>query len=162
MPQPTISRLEAGQTDSVNLSNLEKLAQALGVPAALMIEEKRITQTVKRKTVSKKRLLELLNEALHDEALHGERVSEDCCFDGPVNQLRRPDKTGCNWSDSMQIRCSGGVPRARPHFRLWRGRYRKSAGDTTSPTEIARDDSGPRRTLATQRVDFNILGIGRN
>ncbi len=38
----------------------------------------------------------------------------------------------------------------------------RSAGDTTSPTEIARDDSGPRRTLATQRVDFNILGIGRN
>lgn len=111
VPQPTISRLEASQTDSGNLSNLEKLAQALSVPAALLIEEKRITQTVKRKTVSPKRLLELLNEALHDEALHGERVSEDCCFDGPVHQLRGPDKTGCNWSDSMQIRCSGGAAR---------------------------------------------------
>ncbi len=111
MPQPTISRLEASQTDSVNLSNLEKLAQALSVPAALLIEEKRITQTVKRKTVSQKRLPELLNAALHDEALHGEQVSKDCCFDGPVHHLRVRDETGCNWSDSMQIRCSGGAAR---------------------------------------------------
>lgn len=111
MPQPTISRLEASQTDSVNFGNLEKLAKALGVPAALLIEETRTTQTVKRKTVSPKRLLELLNAALHDEALHGEQVSEDCCFDGPVHQLRISDETGCNWSDRMQIRCSGGAAR---------------------------------------------------
>ena len=38
MPQPTISRIEAGKTNSIELSNLERLAKALGVNAAVLIE----------------------------------------------------------------------------------------------------------------------------
>lgn len=37
VPQYTISRLEAGERESVNLLQLEKLATALGVNAALLI-----------------------------------------------------------------------------------------------------------------------------
>ena len=37
VPQPTISRIEAGETRSVNLGNLERLAAALGVNAAVLI-----------------------------------------------------------------------------------------------------------------------------
>ena len=37
VPQSTISRIEAGDTGSISLANLEKLAEALGVNAALLI-----------------------------------------------------------------------------------------------------------------------------
>ncbi len=37
VPQPTISRIEAGKTGSIELANLERLAGALGVNAALLI-----------------------------------------------------------------------------------------------------------------------------
>jgi transcriptional regulator with XRE-family HTH domain len=37
VPQSTISRIEAGETGSISLGNLEKLADALGVNAALLI-----------------------------------------------------------------------------------------------------------------------------
>jgi len=37
VPQSTISRIEAGETGSVSLANLERLAQALGINAALLI-----------------------------------------------------------------------------------------------------------------------------
>ena len=40
VPQPTISRLEAGQSDSVSLTNLEKLAKALGCDPGYMIVKK--------------------------------------------------------------------------------------------------------------------------
>ena len=40
VPQPTISRLEAGQTDSVNLTNLERLAKALGCDPGYLIVKK--------------------------------------------------------------------------------------------------------------------------
>jgi transcriptional regulator with XRE-family HTH domain len=38
VPQSTISRIEAGKTNSIELSNLERLASALGVNAAVLIE----------------------------------------------------------------------------------------------------------------------------
>jgi transcriptional regulator with XRE-family HTH domain len=38
VPQTTISRLEAGKIGVVNLAHLEKLANAFGVNAAVMIE----------------------------------------------------------------------------------------------------------------------------
>lgn len=38
VPQSTISRLEAGETGVVNLKHLERLATALGVNAALLID----------------------------------------------------------------------------------------------------------------------------
>ena len=38
MPQPTISRLEAGKTRTIDLDNLERLADALGVNAAALID----------------------------------------------------------------------------------------------------------------------------
>jgi len=41
VPQSTISRIEAGETGSVSLANLEKLADALGVNAALLIVHER-------------------------------------------------------------------------------------------------------------------------
>ncbi len=37
VPQSTISRIEAGDTGSISLANLERLAEALGVNAALLI-----------------------------------------------------------------------------------------------------------------------------
>jgi transcriptional regulator with XRE-family HTH domain len=37
VPQSTISRIEAGETGSISLANLERLADALGVNAALLI-----------------------------------------------------------------------------------------------------------------------------
>ncbi len=40
VPQPTISRLEAGQSESVNLPNLEKLATALGCDPGYLIVKK--------------------------------------------------------------------------------------------------------------------------
>ena len=41
VPQPTISRLEARKTNSVDLANLERLADALGVNAAVLIDHER-------------------------------------------------------------------------------------------------------------------------
>ncbi len=41
VPQPTISRLEARQSDSVSLSNLERLAKALGCEPGYLIVKKR-------------------------------------------------------------------------------------------------------------------------
>ena len=38
MPQPTISRIEAGKTNPIELSNLERVANALGVNAAVLLE----------------------------------------------------------------------------------------------------------------------------
>ena len=38
VPQPTISRNESGDTGSISLTNLERLATALGVNAAVLIE----------------------------------------------------------------------------------------------------------------------------
>jgi transcriptional regulator with XRE-family HTH domain len=38
VPQPTISRLEAGKLETISLSQLEKLAVAFGVNAAVLIE----------------------------------------------------------------------------------------------------------------------------
>ena len=38
VPQPTISRIESGDTGSISLANLERLATALGVNAAVLIE----------------------------------------------------------------------------------------------------------------------------
>lgn len=38
--QSVISRLESGETQSVNLSNLHNLAKALEVPAAALIDER--------------------------------------------------------------------------------------------------------------------------
>ncbi len=38
VPQSTISRIEAGKTNSIELGNLERLANALGVNAAVLIE----------------------------------------------------------------------------------------------------------------------------
>ncbi len=40
VPQPTISRLEANQSDSINLSNLERLAKALGCEPGFLIVKK--------------------------------------------------------------------------------------------------------------------------
>ena len=37
VPQPTISRIEASESGSISLANLERLADALGVNAALLI-----------------------------------------------------------------------------------------------------------------------------
>ena len=37
VPQSTISRIEAGETGSITLGNLERLADALGVNAAVLI-----------------------------------------------------------------------------------------------------------------------------
>lgn len=37
VPQSTISRIEAGETGSISLANLERLADALGVNAAVLI-----------------------------------------------------------------------------------------------------------------------------
>ena len=41
VPQPTISRIEADETRSVNLDNLERLADALGINAAMLIAHER-------------------------------------------------------------------------------------------------------------------------
>jgi transcriptional regulator with XRE-family HTH domain len=41
VPQPTISRLEARKSNSIDLVNLERLADALGVNAAVLIEHER-------------------------------------------------------------------------------------------------------------------------
>jgi DNA-binding Xre family transcriptional regulator len=41
VPQPTISRLESGKTRTIDLDNLERLANALGVNAAALIEHVR-------------------------------------------------------------------------------------------------------------------------
>ncbi len=40
VPQPTISRLESGETQSINLPNLEKLASALGCDPGYLIVKK--------------------------------------------------------------------------------------------------------------------------
>lgn len=40
VPQRTISRLEANQSDSISLSNLEKLAKALGCEPGFLIVKK--------------------------------------------------------------------------------------------------------------------------
>lgn len=37
VPQPTISRLEAGKSRALNLDHLEQLAKALGVNAAVLV-----------------------------------------------------------------------------------------------------------------------------
>jgi transcriptional regulator with XRE-family HTH domain len=37
VPQPTISRIEAGESGSISLANLERLADALGVDAGYLI-----------------------------------------------------------------------------------------------------------------------------
>jgi transcriptional regulator with XRE-family HTH domain len=41
VPQYTISRLEAGEQESINLAHLEQLATALEVDAALLIRHER-------------------------------------------------------------------------------------------------------------------------
>lgn len=41
VPQPTISRLEAGKARTIDLDNLERLANALNVNAAALIEHVR-------------------------------------------------------------------------------------------------------------------------
>ena len=38
VPQPTISRIEARKTNSIDLANLERLAEALEVNAAVLID----------------------------------------------------------------------------------------------------------------------------
>ena len=40
VPQPTISRLESGETQSINFPNLEKLASALGCDPGYLIVKK--------------------------------------------------------------------------------------------------------------------------
>lgn len=40
VPQPTISRLEARRLGTINLKHLEKLAHALGVNAAVLIDHR--------------------------------------------------------------------------------------------------------------------------
>lgn len=51
--------------------------------------------------VGKDRLLEILNERLHeyDEC-------KECYFRGAVIPLRYPDPEGCNWSRDLILRCS--------------------------------------------------------
>ena len=95
----------------VDLEVFEKLASALDVHPAILITTEEAATVLKREAVSQERLLKLLNEALHKEGLH-RQVSEDCRSDGPVYQLQEPDETGCNWSDSLHLRCSG--PAERP------------------------------------------------
>ena len=110
IPQATISRIEARKTAGISFDTLEKLAYALGCdPGFLIVREEEMTYRIQRQVVSRERLLELLNEALHDEALHRQRVSEDCRFKGPLMVLQEPDETGCNWSDNVQIRRSGNA-----------------------------------------------------
>lgn len=41
VPQPTISRLESGKTRTIDLDNLENLADALGVDAGYLIVHER-------------------------------------------------------------------------------------------------------------------------
>jgi hypothetical protein len=54
-----------------------------------------------REFVDKDRLLEILNERLHeyDEC-------RECYFTGAVTLLRNTDQEGCNWSRDMILRCS--------------------------------------------------------
>jgi transcriptional regulator with XRE-family HTH domain len=40
VPQPTISRLESGKSRALNLKHLEKLARALGVNAAVLVDHR--------------------------------------------------------------------------------------------------------------------------
>ena len=62
----------------------------------------RLDDIPRRQSVSRDRLIELLNEEL---ACHGEWP--DCRIKGPIYALRKPDATGCNWSDTLQLRRSG-------------------------------------------------------
>jgi transcriptional regulator with XRE-family HTH domain len=48
VPQPTISRLESGKTRTIDLDNLEQLANALGINAAVLIEHERPEREKKR------------------------------------------------------------------------------------------------------------------
>lgn len=97
----TVSRIEGGKVASLDLEVFEKLANALDVHPAILITTEETASIIQREAVSKERLLELLNEALGP-------VSDGWQFDGPVYQLREPDETGCNWSDSLQLRRGGG------------------------------------------------------
>jgi hypothetical protein len=52
--------------------------------------------------LSRSELLAALNSALAQET-----TCIDCHFDGPIFELRTPDESGSNWSDSLKLRCSG-------------------------------------------------------
>jgi hypothetical protein len=52
--------------------------------------------------LSRSELLAALNSALAQES-----SCIDCQFDGPIFELRTPDESGSNWSDSLTLRCSG-------------------------------------------------------
>ena len=54
-----------------------------------------------RVLVSNQRLLEILNDSLHeyDEC-------RECHFPGVVVPLRHPDPEACNWSRDLILRCS--------------------------------------------------------
>jgi transcriptional regulator with XRE-family HTH domain len=49
VPQPTISRLEAGKTRTIDLDNLERLANALGVNASALIDHTPAESGAKRR-----------------------------------------------------------------------------------------------------------------
>jgi hypothetical protein len=52
--------------------------------------------------LSRSDLLAALNSALAQES-----SCIDCQFAAPIFQLRTPDESGSNWSDSLTLRCSG-------------------------------------------------------
>ena len=58
-----------------------------------------------REYVTVDELLSRINERLH-QAGDGDYV--DCQFTEPVHRYAEPDETGCNWSDQLILRCSGG------------------------------------------------------
>ena len=106
-----VETLEGGKILQGILTSLEQLRGELTPYRA---EPSGTAQVIEREVVSNEHLIEFLNEALHGEALHGEQVPDDCRFVGRVYELREPDQTGCNWSDDLTMRCSGGAN--RPSF----------------------------------------------
>ena len=57
-----------------------------------------------RALVSNERLLEILNDRLHEYD-----QCRECYFPGSVIALRHPDLEGCNWSRDLILRCSSRV-----------------------------------------------------
>ncbi len=54
-----------------------------------------------RVLVSNERLLEILNDSLHEYD-----QCRECQFPGALIVLRHPDPEGCNWSRDLILRCS--------------------------------------------------------
>lgn len=75
---------------------------------------------MRREYVTPERLLEVLNEKLHED-----EECQDCEFRRPPHGPKDPDEDGCNWSSSPDLlgRCSGCGPNLTYVIQWTRERY---------------------------------------